>query len=129
MFEKDLRAIIIFACVFGLLGILATMYFFEASAVSISSLLSKDAKEGVYIVSGNLKSLETKSNVLFFKLCDSFACISGVYFNPAKQIIDKLIKAKQTNTEITIKARFEYYYDSPEIIAYKFYFNKLGDYS
>lgn len=129
MFEKNLRKIIIFTCVFGLFGILAIMYFFEASAVSISYLLSKDTREGVYLVSGQLKSLETKSNVLFFKLCDSFACISGVYFNPTKQVLDNLESAKQANQHITIKSRFEYYYGSPEIIAYKFYFEDLGDYS
>ena len=129
MFEKDLRKIIIFTGAFGLLGILVIMYFFEASAVSISFLLSRDAKEGVYVVSGQVKDIEIKSNVLFFKLCDSLACISGVYFNPTNKTSERLEYANTINQEITIKSRFEYYYGSPEIIAYKFYFDKLGDYS
>lgn len=129
MFEKDLYKIIIFTGAFGLLGILVIMYFFEASLVSISFLLSKDAKEGVYLVAGNIKYIDIKSNVLFFKLCDSLSCISGVYFNPTNNTAERLEYAKTTNQEISIKSRFEYYYGSPEIIAYKFYFDKLGDYS
>lgn len=65
MFEKKLFKILIFTSAFALLGILTIMYFFEASLVSISFLLSEDAKVGVYLVSGNLKNIEIKSNVLF----------------------------------------------------------------
>lgn len=129
MFEKNIRKIIIFTATFGLLGILVVMFFFEASLVPVSFLLSNDAKEGVYLVSGNLKDIEIKSNVLFFKLCDSFNCISGVYFNPVNKMVERLEYAQQTNQEITIKSRFEYYYGTPEIIAYKFYFEKQRDYS
>lgn len=129
MFEKKLFKILIFTSAFALLGILTIMYFFEASLVSISFLLSEDAKVGVYLVSGNLKNIEIKSNVLFFELCNSYDCISGVYFNPTNKTAERLEYARETNQEITIKSRFEYYYGSPEIIAYKFYFDKCGGYS
>lgn len=121
-----LKKISIFICVFGLLGILIVMYFSESFEVSISQLLLEDTKEGVYLFSGNIKSLETKSNTLFFEICDSFSCISGIYFNASKSTLEKLETALQENQTLRIKGRFEYYYGSPEIIVYQFYFTKEG---
>jgi len=121
-----LKKISIFICVFGLLGILIVLYLYEPLEVSISRLLLKDTKEGVYFVSGNLKNLESKSNTLFLEICDSVSCISCVYFNPSKSTIEKLENTLHNNHTLKIKGRFEYYYGSPEIIVYNFYFSEKG---
>ncbi|MFA5745330.1 MAG: hypothetical protein WCX82_00665 [archaeon] len=130
MFDDDFRKIIIFTCIFGLLGLFIITYFFECAEVIVSDLLSGDIKESVYVVIGQIKSIEVKSNTLFFEFCDSSNCIKAVYFNPSTRIIEKLKTAMRDNLQIKVKARFEKYYGVSEIVIYKIYFevNNL-DYS
>jgi len=129
MFGCDIKKILIFTSAFGLLGIILCIAFFESSEVLISALVMPNAKERVYIISGNIKNTEIKSNTLFFSLCDSFSCIDCVYFNPSSGINEKIENSKNYNHLIKVKARFEYYYGRPELVVYKFYFKDQGGFS
>ncbi len=117
MFDSDFRKIIIFSAVFGLLGILLLMYYFETSELSVSAV-SENHINKTLSVTGNVKYIALKSNTLFFELCDSSACISCVYFNPSKKLIIDLKELQESNKEITVKARYQKYYETKELIVY-----------
>jgi len=130
MFDAYFRKLIVFTCVFGILGLLIITYYFETVEVSVSDLLSINIKESVYIVTGEVKSIEIKSNTLFFSLCDLSNCISAVYFNPSSATVVQLKGAQSSNSLVKVKARFERYYGTPELVVYKIYFDTgVADYS
>lgn len=116
MFENNLRILIISACIFGILGILVITYFYDSVKTTPEKLSNIQPNDQIYLVSGYIKNTTVKSNTLFFELCDYFVCIDSVYFNPSAALITEL----KDGQEITIKAKYSYYNDSPELIVFSF---------
>ena len=116
MFEKYIRILIVCSCLCGLLGILLITYFYDSRQVLVSSLLDLEPNEKIYVVSGQVKDIKEKSNTLFFQLCDSYACLPCVYFNPT----DNDIQYVSRNQELTVKAKYTTFNNSSELIVFSF---------
>jgi len=116
MFDKYLRILIICSCIFGVSGVLLISFLYDSDVKTPSELLSFPPNDRIYYVFGQVKNIKENSNVLFFEICDFSDCLSCVYFNPTKQIIFSMTN----NQEITIKAKYSYYKNEPELIVFSF---------
>lgn len=117
MLDKYIRYLIVFSCLFGLTGILFISFIYDTRTVSVSNLVSKAPDDRIYIVNGKLKNSTTKSNVLFFEICDYSSCLSSVYFNPTKEEQSFFTKT----SEITLKVKYTTYNNQPELIVFSFW--------
>jgi len=114
-FFKNLMLII---TIIGVLLIVIYTNFYEPPSLN---LLKDNSKylDKVVSITGSLKNLQTKNNVLLFQVCKHTRCVNCVLFN-ANKFQESKIKSQTINKlDITIVGKLTEYNNSLEIIVYE----------
>lgn len=113
-FFKNLMLIIV---IIGILLIIVYTYFYQPPSLSLlndnSNYLDK-----VVSITGSIKNLQEKNNVLQFQVCKYTRCIDSVLFNVSKFQESKIKSRSIDKQTTTVIGKLTEYNNSLEIMVY-----------
>jgi hypothetical protein len=116
--DKFFKRFIIIVAILGTLLLIFHTIFFNYHLLNFYEDNTIYLDEVVKIT-GKVKDITLKENILFFKVCQYSRCLDSVYFNISKSKQDLFYDMQNSKLSYEFIGKYTLYNNKPEFIVYK----------